>query len=526
MTGTASSPAASSQSTPVSMATEPIRTIPVRRLEAWSIFALAAAVCLRAGLEALHAGTADLDALAALSHALDVLHKDPRFNLALIGFGNPPLTALLYLPLGALSTTLATSGLACPLLGCLLFGGCAVLLNYLSAQEGLSRWIRWPLVACFVGHPIVLSLGALGSPGILLAFTALGAAWALMRWARAEGFRDLLTCSLFLTAAVLTRYDAIWLVITATAYVAWRTRKEGWARMEGTLIAFLLPLGYCALVWVGANWAIMGDPWHFWRLTVAHETVAVNWLAWVGAIAAVTVLCCPPVVGLAFHEVRRRGNGIPGPPSGRPGAWLILGAGTGAALTPAWLSGVGSSVWTQLQSFGVIVTCVGLALIAPVLGVYLRGASASRRGPVLASSLLVVVGIVLAGWLTLAKGTGLPVSPLEVLTGTPAFAVDVQAEHQAGQAIADSLEPQSKVYLLGGPRFAVSLFAGRPPQTRYHEVEDIASLPLQAGDLLALNSDIGPEAFRSALESKCLRAVPLVGDTDSPWRVRRLERIR
>jgi hypothetical protein len=507
------------------MATEPIRTNPVRRLEAWSIFALAAAVCLRAGLEALHAGTADLDALAALSHALDVLHKDPRFNLALIGFGNPPLTALLYLPLGALSTSLATSGLACPLLGCLLLGGCAVLLNSLSAQEGLPRWIRWPLVACFVGHPIVLSLGALGSPGILLAFTALGAAWALMRWARVEGFRDLLTCSLLLTAAVLTRYDAIWLVITATAYVAWRTRKEGWARMEGTLIAFLLPLGYCALVWVGANWAIMGDPWHFWRLTVARETVAVNWLAWVGAIAAVAVLCCPPAVGLVFHEVRRRGNGIPGPPSGRPGAWLILGAGIGAALTPAWLSGIGSSVWTQLQSFGVIVTCVGLALIAPVLGAYLRGASASRRGPVVASTLLVVVGIVLAGWLTLARGTGLPVSPLEALTGTPAFAVDVQAEHQAGQVIADSLAPQGKVYLLGGPRFAVSLFAGRPPQTRYQEVEDIASLPLQAGDLLALSSDIGPEAFRSALESKCLRAVPLVGDTDSPWRVRRLERI-
>jgi hypothetical protein len=287
----------------------------VSRLEGTAVFLAGAAVCLVAGLAALRSGRADLNALAALSHALDVVHKEPRLNLALIGFVDPPLPALLYLPFCGFAPALAASGLACPLLGAVLLGLCAVALNGLGAQAGLPGPIRWALVAVLVLHPVILSLAALGSPGILLAFSVLAGGRALMRWSRDEGFRDLLTCSLFLTAAVLTRYEALTLALTAVAYVGWRTLRagEGWARTEGTLIALLLPLLYCGAVWVGANWAILGDPWNFWHALSAAPTTPVAGTDWATSLLWVALLCFPPVFGVLYHELREVGprDGLP-----------------------------------------------------------------------------------------------------------------------------------------------------------------------------------------------------------------------
>jgi hypothetical protein len=154
----------------------------VSRLEQAVVFTVGALVCLCVGLMAHAAGRADAEALAALSHALDVVRKDPRFNLALIGFARPPLPALLYLPFCAFGPALPASGLPCPILGAICLGLGAALLNGIGANAGMRRRWRWLLCLLFVAHPVALSLGALGGPGAILIPVLLGAAGALMRW--------------------------------------------------------------------------------------------------------------------------------------------------------------------------------------------------------------------------------------------------------------------------------------------------------------------------------------------------------
>ena len=462
----------------------------VARVEGWLVFLASAAVCLVAGLAALREGRADWDALAALSHALDVVHKEPRFNLALIGFVAPPLPALSYLPFCGLTPNVATSGLACPLLGCVMLGLSAAMLNALGAEAGLPRYLRWPLVAVFVLHPLVLSLGALGGPGSILTFTILGSAWALVRWSRDESFRDLLTCSLFLTAAVLTRYEAVWLAITAAAFVTWRTHRkgEGWSRTEGTLIAFALPLGYSAAVWIGSNWAILGDPWHFWRATIGSAPeAAISAADWGASILWVALICCPLLFGLMYHEIRGVGPAREGRRPGRAAAWLVLGTALGAGLSPTLHFALGDTHWQRLLTLGVAATAIGYALLALVVGQYLSHADKGARRPIAGSLLLAAVGIALVAWLQDIGGVGLPATPRAALRGNAAFADFVAPERDAATIIEKWLAPGGKVYVVGpGPGFAISLFSGHPAQFVVQEAPTIANLPLEVGDLLAV----------------------------------------
>ena len=93
----------------------------------------------------------------------------------------------------------------------------------------------------------------------------MGASWALWRWGRTEGLRELIAASLLLACVIITRYEAVFIVLGALVYVAWRVRSRGgsWSKLEGTMITFGLPIFYVAAIWIGVNWAIMGDPWHF-----------------------------------------------------------------------------------------------------------------------------------------------------------------------------------------------------------------------------------------------------------------------
>ncbi len=500
----------------------PIDNPPPARAETWVVFVAAAGLCLVAGAAALRAGRADWDALAALSHALDIVRREPRFNLALIGFVAPPLLTVLYLPFAALTPGLAISGWACPVLGSVATGLTAWLLNALGARAGLPRLPRWLLVAAFVLHPLILSEGALGGRGSVLAFFVLGATWALVRWSRAEGFRDLLTCSLFLALAVLTRYEAAWLVATAMAYVTWRTHRksEGIARTEGTLIAFLLPVAYGALVWIGANWAIMGDPWYFWRATVGAGTrMDLTGPDWLSSILWVALICCPALFGLVYHELRGVASGPLGRRAGRAAAWLAMGVMIGAALTPHCHLALGATHWLRLLTLGVTATTVGYALLAIVGGQYLGVSGKGACRPVAGSVLLVGLGLALAAWLHAMGGVAIPATPTGALRGAVAFAGDVAPERAVAALIAGRLPANRKAYLVGGPGFAVSLFAGRPAQTRVLPQADLSRLPLEAGDLLILRESAEASGLTPALRAKYLAADRLMVSPESLWSV-------
>ena len=78
------------------------RRIMKRRLANILAFLLPALLAYQVGLLALGRHLVDWNSLAAAAHAFDVFHKLPQANMALIGFVQPPLPALLYLPLSYL----------------------------------------------------------------------------------------------------------------------------------------------------------------------------------------------------------------------------------------------------------------------------------------------------------------------------------------------------------------------------------------------------------------------------------------
>ncbi len=358
------------------------------RWEVWVCLLLATALSLGVGLYGRFVYLrVNWDGLAAVAHAYDVFHAEPSANLAMIGFVQPPLPALLQLPVVLAFPPLATSGIAANLLSSVSLGAATVLLLGLAADAGLSAGWRWGLVALWLLHPMVLGPAATGSPLALLMALLMGTACALVRWARTQGIRDLIAASLLLSAVVITRYEGIFIVAGALIYLSWRTLRSGgsWSKLEGTLITFALPIVYVAGTWILVNWAIMGDPWHFIRETFKnYDARAAAHLP--SALVQVSVVCFFPILALVYHEMR--GVGRRAAP-GRPLAWLALMAMAAPIVFP-WLFGrlPAADDWGRLMTVAAMVLVGGYTMLAILLGAYMHGRTArepaQRRSAALA----------------------------------------------------------------------------------------------------------------------------------------------
>ena len=268
------------------------------RGEWWAAFVLAALLTAMVGALAVQGNAVNWKALAALSHAQDVLRQEGRVNLALIGFVEPPLPGLLQIPLAWVAPGLVRTGDAAWVLGALVAGLTIAALNAICAGVGVGRPARWVLCAIALLNPVYLGMASTGSPDALYLLLLLGAAWAILRWQRDGTLRDLIAASLLLSLAPLTRYDAVAPIAAATIVVAAQTLASGrsWARLEGTVITFLLPIVYIAGLWVLANGVILGDPWHFWRVAWQPNGAAGagSTSPWQGVLGAVVVFAPLP----------------------------------------------------------------------------------------------------------------------------------------------------------------------------------------------------------------------------------------
>ena len=98
------------------------------RWEVWVCLLLVTALSLGVGLYGRFVYLrVNWDGLAAVAHAYDVFHAEPSANLAMIGFVQPPLPALLQLPVVLIAPILATTGLAATLQGAIAAGTAAAL---------------------------------------------------------------------------------------------------------------------------------------------------------------------------------------------------------------------------------------------------------------------------------------------------------------------------------------------------------------------------------------------------------------
>ncbi|MFW6156598.1 MAG: hypothetical protein ACOC7J_04705 [Armatimonadota bacterium] len=419
------------------------------------VFALTLAVGLRGRLMDEQV---NWDGLAAVAHAYDVFNAQPNANLAMIGFVQPPLPVLLQLPVVLVVPALATSGIAANLLGALCAGASAALLLALAADFGLSRGWRWPLTAVFALHPFVLGPAACGAPLALLTALLLGASWAILRWERTESLRDLIAMSLLLSGALITRYEAVFIVVGVMIYLGWRTwqREGSWDRLEGTMITFALPIAYVAGIWVIANWAIMGDPWHFARETF-DLTQAAGAEGMATLLLGLALVAFFPVLALVYHQMKGTGRH---PAAARPVAWVVVAAMIAPVVFPSLFAGLGEDgPWADLLTPLGMILAGGFAMLAVVVGDLIHGRR--QHGPMAGTFLIVVGSLLVAGWLWTSDGA-LPVSPEQAYLGRGPLADSAADEIEAARMLCEMVLPEDRRHLVAGwPGFAVALFGGR-----------------------------------------------------------------
>ncbi|MGI5819006.1 MAG: hypothetical protein ACOX9R_13010 [Armatimonadota bacterium] len=459
------------------------------------VFALTLGVGLRGRLTEAQV---NWDGLAAVAHAYDVFHAEPNANLAMIGFVQPPLPALLQLPVVLLIPSLATSGIAANLLGALCAAASAALLLALAADCGLSRPWRWPLVALFALHPFVLGPAACGAPMALLTTLLIGAAWALLRWGRTGSLRDLIVASLLLSGALITRYEAAFIVLGALIYLGWRTWRDhrSWDRLEGTMITFTLPIAYVAGIWIIANWAIMGDPWYFARETfdLSLSATAEGMMTLLLGLALAAFF---PVLALVYHQMRGAGRYEA---AARPVAWLVLTAMLAPVAFPFLFAGLsGDSPWADLLTPLAMILAGGFAMLAAVAGDLIHGRR--RHGPMAGTALIAVGSMAVAVWLWSAEGA-LPVTPSQAYLGRGPLADSATDELAAADRLRAMDLPEGRRHLVAGwPGFAVALFGERTGEVtaiRTWELPEYVD-ELWAGSVLVLLVGEDEDGFAPAL---------------------------
>jgi hypothetical protein len=290
----------------------------------------------------------------------------------------------------------------------------------------------------------------------------------LLRWQRAGALRDLIGCSLLLSLAFLTRYDALLPIAVATGVVAYRTLRRGvpWAKVEGTLIAFLLPIVYVAGLWILANWLIIGDPWHFWRMYWRPEATAPGGPgpSWQGVLGALAVF--PPTLAAVWWAVW--GGAAERPRLAVGAAAMLLSPAVAVLLWPGLFA-----VWTARAAEANLPLNPILELFVPLLaaGWFLSACALGDIGPlfrrrsITKEICLAGSGALLAlGCLFVLPEDGRAyVDPRPAIAGRPFGAADAAPTRRVAARLQQSLQEgrEGTLVVAGWPGYAVTLYAGR-----------------------------------------------------------------
>ncbi|MGE5531234.1 MAG: hypothetical protein ACM3VW_03820, partial [Bacteroidota bacterium] len=462
-------------------------------------FLLPALLAYQVGLLALGRHLVDWNSLAAAAHAFDVFHKLPQANMALIGFVQPPLPALLYLPLSYLFPHWLAAGYCAPLIGAIFLGLSALTLVHLGQALRLQWWLYAPVAALFVIHPLVLSYAALGHPGIILIFAYLGLGKGMVGWHRNQTVRDLISAAIYGAVAILIAYEAIVPVLAAAWFILGCCRRPAAppesatpapAKAEGTLIAFLLPAAYVAAVWLVANWVIMGGPLHFWRMTLAGTPYlpAKGMDLWLQPILIIAFTVMPLLPALLYGDLRPLSLSR----AGVPVAWLGVAALFSPLLFPTLRTQAQSpALWAPLMPMAAAAAAFGFCLLLTLAASVRETPPASRQRLLSPGFVLMAIGCLAMAYYMQSNHMGLPTGFRSTLTGYAASAHTDLDERQAAARLQGTLQPTMRNYIAGWPGFAIALYSG---QTQSVEVLPNYSPPpgdlgLQAGSVVVLLSN-------------------------------------
>lgn len=207
------------------------------------------------------------DALSRVSAAQSVLFsRDP--HLAAIGFIFTPLTAMVQVPIIALSPiwpALAERAFSATVMSALFMSGAVVQVLSMGIDRGLPRWYTVTIATLFAVHPMIVFYGANGMSEAPFVFFMTWAVRRMLLWMADDDVHHLVTAGgMAMGLAYLTRYDAVGVIAAAgiLVFVTTYRRAPGPPRFRRALLDLIIVSGpgFAAFLgWAVTSWLITGD---------------------------------------------------------------------------------------------------------------------------------------------------------------------------------------------------------------------------------------------------------------------------
>ncbi|GAA4755099.1 glycosyltransferase family 39 protein [Gordonia alkaliphila] len=206
------------------------------------------------------------DALSRVQAAQSVLFsRDP--HLSAIGFIFTPLTALVQLPLIAVSPVfpiLTVDALSAVIMSSAFMAGSVAMLYGIGRDRGVPPVLLAIVVAAYAVNPMIVLYAANGMSEAPSLFFLLWTARRMIRWVDTDDVHDLVTAGIALALGFLTRYDLGAAAVITAVFVATvtyrrpdRTRRRDRALIDAGLV--LLPAAAAFVVWSLTSWIINGE---------------------------------------------------------------------------------------------------------------------------------------------------------------------------------------------------------------------------------------------------------------------------
>lgn len=206
------------------------------------------------------------DSLSRVQSAQSVLFsRDP--HVSAIGFIFTPLTALVQLPLTALTPwwhPMTTEAVSASIMSAAFMAGSVTQVAGIARDRALPAGLTTGVIACYALNPMIVFYAANGMSEAPYLFFLAWASRRLIRWVDSDDVHDLVTAGVALGFAYLTRYDGAAAAAAAglmVGVVTWRRRDRANRTSRVILDVAIVgaPSVLAFLGWAITSWLITGN---------------------------------------------------------------------------------------------------------------------------------------------------------------------------------------------------------------------------------------------------------------------------
>ncbi|ASR01756.1 ArnT family glycosyltransferase [Gordonia rubripertincta] len=206
------------------------------------------------------------DALSRVQSAQSVLFSRSP-HLSAIGFVFTPLTAIVQLPLVALSPwwpEMTTQALSVVIMSSVFMAGSVVQVSGIARDRGLDPVVAGTFTVCYAANPMIVLYAANGMSEAPYLFFLAWASRRLIRWISTDDVHELVVTGIALALAYLTRYDGGAAALAAGLVVGWVTyhRRDSRKKLSRSLVDVTLvvaPSALAFIAWAATGWLITGN---------------------------------------------------------------------------------------------------------------------------------------------------------------------------------------------------------------------------------------------------------------------------